>query len=241
LRVPANLGWWRGVNGGAEWLDSLTAIVASCADQWSLRVGEPFEDGNVSLTLPAERESGQPAVLEVNFPEPESEHEANALAFWDGHGAARLIESDPLRRALLVERCEPGDQLWSVTDDEEATRTAAAVLSRLGRGIVDEVLFRTLAGEAEREPWLAIDPRPLVGEREFDAASLLRDRRWLLREPGMKTVMRRRLDLISAELELDRERMRRWGIAHALAWGVSGHGIEHDMVECARILVELET
>ena len=25
---------------------------------------------------------------------------------------------------------------------------------------------------AEREPWLAIDPKPLVGERAFDAASL---------------------------------------------------------------------
>ena len=34
---------------------------------------------------------------------------------------------------------------------------------------------------ATREPWLAIDPKPLVGEREFDTASLLRDRRWELR------------------------------------------------------------
>ncbi len=31
-----------------------------------------------------------------------------------------------------------------------------------------------------------------------------------------------RLDLLAAELDLDRERMRGWGIAHALAWGMSG-------------------
>src|SRR5204863_976121 len=28
--------------------------------------------------------------------------------------------------------------------------------------------------------WLAIDPKPLVGEREFDLASFVRDRRWEL-------------------------------------------------------------
>jgi len=38
---------------------------------------------------------------------------------------------------------------------------------------------------ATRERWLAIDPKPLVGEREFAAASLLRDRRWLLGGPGI--------------------------------------------------------
>jgi streptomycin 6-kinase len=88
---------------------------------------------------------------------------------------------------------------------------------------------------AKREPWLAIDPKPLIGEREFDAASLLRDRRWLL-GAGSANVMRRRLDLLSAELDLDRERMRGWGIVHALAWGVSATKVEPDMVESARLL-----
>lgn len=90
--------------------------------------------------------------------------------------------------------------------------------------------------ESEREPWLAIDPKPLVGEREFDAASLLRDRRWLLGGTDDTTRIRRRLDLLSDELGLDRERTRRWGIAHALAWGFSGRKVEDDMIECARLL-----
>ena len=66
---------------------------------------------------------------------------------------------------------------------------------------------------AGREPWLAIDPKPIVGEREFDTAALVRDR-W----PIAKSVVRRRLDLLSAELGLDRERMRLWGHGHAAAW-----------------------
>jgi streptomycin 6-kinase len=89
---------------------------------------------------------------------------------------------------------------------------------------------------AEREPWLAIDPKPLVGERAFDAASLLRDRRAeLARDPHPVRTVTRRLDLLSDALELDRERMRGWGIVHALAWGLGESGLE-DMVACARWL-----
>ncbi|MFO7571174.1 MAG: aminoglycoside phosphotransferase family protein [Gaiellaceae bacterium] len=60
---------------------------------------------------------------------------------------------------------------------------------------------------AAREPWLVIDPKPLVGERELEASGLLRNAgsvsRWL--------------DAL-AELGFDRERARGWGVAHNLAW-----------------------
>jgi streptomycin 6-kinase len=75
---------------------------------------------------------------------------------------------------------------------------------------------------------------PPQGERAFDVASLLRDRRWDVRAG----VIRRRLDLLAFELDLDRERMRGWGIVHALYWGVDEDKLEPDMVECARILLE---
>jgi streptomycin 6-kinase len=67
---------------------------------------------------------------------------------------------------------------------------------------------------AQREPWLAIDPKPLAGEREFGAVALLRDRSW---EIDARAV-RRRLDTLVEALEVDRERMWAWGVVHALAW-----------------------
>ena len=93
------------------------------------------------------------------------------------------------------------------------------------------VLHQDLHGgnvlQAQREPWLAIDPKPLVGEREFDTASFLRDRRWELRnDADAGARVRRRLDLLAAELGLDRDRMRGWGVAHALAWGMSGKPVQ---------------
>jgi len=292
VRIPAGIEWCARMPGGVQWLASLPSIVEMCAERWTLRVGEPFEGANVSLVVPVLLADGVDAVLKINYPEPESETEAEALRFWGGRGAVRIVAEDKEVRALLVERCIPGSQLWAVEDDEEATRVGAVVLGRLWRRAPDDHPFRLLedvttswAGElpadweaigrpferglldeavascvelgpnqgeqvvlhqdfhggnvlrAEREPWLAIDPKPLVGEREFDAASLLRDRRWLLGGACDAVRIRRRLDLLCAEFELDRERMRRWGIAHALAWGVSGGKLEGDMIECARLLL----
>jgi streptomycin 6-kinase len=65
---------------------------------------------------------------------------------------------------------------------------------------------------AQREPWLAIDPKPVVAEREFDTAALIRD------GPGD---LAWRLDFLADELGLERERMRGWAIAHTVAWGFS--------------------
>jgi len=74
--------------------------------------------------------------------------------------------------------------------------------------------------------WLAIDAKPLVGEREFDVASLIRDRR-----PTTKAAMERRIDDLVDRLALDRERVRGWSIAHALAWNGSAR-----MVATAELL-----
>jgi streptomycin 6-kinase len=60
---------------------------------------------------------------------------------------------------------------------------------------------------AEREPWLVIDPKPLVGERELEATGPLRN----------TADVSRWLDALT-ELGFDRERARGWGVAHNLAW-----------------------
>jgi streptomycin 6-kinase len=292
VTLTQGLEWWRDVPGGSAWLDSLPSIVDACEDRWSLRVGPALEGQNVSHVRAVDLPDGTPAVLKINALEPESEHEADALRLWDGRGAVRLLGYHESTRALLLERCCPGTQLWSVEDDEEATRIAAQALRRIWRAPPEGHRFRLLSEEAawwadklpadwdalggpferrlideavaaclelaldqadevvlhqdfhggnvlraEREPWLVIDPKPLVGEPAFDAGSLARDRRWLLGQQGDEARIRRRLDLLASELELDRERVRRWGIAHALIWGFSDSKVEADMIESARLLV----
>lgn len=73
---------------------------------------------------------------------------------------------------------------------------------------------------AKREPWLVIDPKPLVGERELDGVGLLRNAAWT---SAPASSVRRWLDILE-DIGLDRERLRGWGVAHALAWGWDEEG-----------------
>jgi len=81
--------------------------------------------------------------------------------------------------------------------------------------------------------WLAIDPKPIVAEPEFGVVSLVRDRR-----PLDGPTVARRLDFLSAELGLDRERMRRWSLAHALWWAFEGDRVLQEHVDAARLLTK---
>ncbi|MEU4479951.1 aminoglycoside phosphotransferase family protein [Micromonospora sp. NPDC023966] len=86
---------------------------------------------------------------------------------------------------------------------------------------------------ATREPWLVIDPKPLVGEREFAAVPLVRGPE-LGHSPA---AVRHRLDRLSAELRLDRERVRGWAVVHTLAWSIGEDEVFPQQVETVRWLL----
>jgi streptomycin 6-kinase len=86
---------------------------------------------------------------------------------------------------------------------------------RSARYLVNQDLHDWNILRAEREPWLVIDPKPLVGERELEASGLLRN----------ADSVTRWLDVLR-DLGLDRERARGWGVAHNLAWSWDEDGHE---------------
>lgn len=74
---------------------------------------------------------------------------------------------------------------------------------------------------AERSPWLAIDPKPLVGERAYDLAWLAQDRlETLAGVPGPQAAARRRLQRLSDAVEVDRERLRGWTLFRTVEAGL---------------------
>jgi len=83
---------------------------------------------------------------------------------------------------------------------------------------------------AEREPWLAIDPKPLAGEREFGLAPIVRGA-----ELGHSRALAiARLDRLAGDLGLDRERARGWTLVQTLAWAIDEDGAGREHVEVAR-------
>jgi streptomycin 6-kinase len=125
--------------------------VEGCSAEWSLSLGDPFPDAYVSLAAPATKPDGGSAVLKIQFPGRETEHEAEALRSWDGNGAVRLLGHDPHRHALLLERCEPGTSLTAAGPDL-GLDVLAGLLPRLW--VPAGPPIRTLAEEAA---WWASD------------------------------------------------------------------------------------
>jgi streptomycin 6-kinase len=78
-----------------------------------------------------------------------------------------------------------------------------------------------LAADSGRAPWLATGPDPLLGERTYDLARLVRDRLHdLVASPGAASATRRRLHKLADSLEVDRERLRGWSLYRAVESGV---------------------
>jgi streptomycin 6-kinase len=94
---------------------------------------------------------------------------------------------------------------------------------------------------AERQPWLAIDPKGIVGEPAYEVGALLRNR--LEVAPDMKRLTARRIDQMAEALGFDRARLLSWSIAQAVLsawWSYEDHGSGwEEMVAFAELQVGL--
>jgi streptomycin 6-kinase len=227
--------------------ERLERVAREVAAEWQLELGGPIAMSCYSFVAPA----GADAVLKVrSLCDDESDEEADALERWDGDGAVRLLRQDRERRAILLERARPGDDLSAVAEDE-ATAIAVEVGRRLWREAgepfrwVGDHVPRWLA-DAERaaeapaslialgrelyaslEPGrsrlihgdfhhhnildaggrhVAIDPKPMLGEPEFDIPSFL----WNPLGQHMTVEVTQRRLAAFAEIGLDQWRMRAW-------------------------------
>jgi len=104
---------------------------------------------------------------------------------------------------------------------------ALATVRELGRSQPDTLIHGDLhAGNilrADREPWLAVDPKGYVGDPANDGGTLLKSRALtLLEADDLRKAVHRVLDVFAEAAELDRERVQRWAQLHAVQaafWG----------------------
>jgi len=116
--------------------------------------------------------------------------------------------------------------------------TAVDALGLLSESQGEQVLLnQDLHGDnvlaAEREPWLVIDPKPLLGEREFAVAPIVRS----FELGSSRADVLYRLDRLTSELGLDRERARGWTIGQTMAWAFDSDYSETHL-ETVRWLLE---
>ena len=121
--------------------------------------------------------------------------------------------------------------------------TSRALARRLGEMTTDRYLVHAdmhygnvLAGK--REPWLAIDPKPLAGDPEHAVPELLWTRADELEDAPS---VRQLLEVIVESGDLDAEKARIWCIVRcvdACLWGIE-HGLTEDPRRCQRVVQAL--
>jgi streptomycin 6-kinase len=282
---------------GVAWLERLPSTIAECEERWCLVALPPLDGASYNYVAPAIRADGAEVMLKIGVPSPELVTEIEALLFYDGRGSVFLLAADRSRGALLLEWLRLGASLWSVRDDEEATRIAARVMRQLWppappghsfptvkrwaaglarmRGHFDgttgplpralvqkaEGLFAELLDtmedavllhgdlhqgnilSAQRQPWLAIDPKGIVGEPAYEVGALLRNiSTRQLEQSQPRRLVARRADILAEELGFDRTRLLGWGLAQAVLaawWCIEDHGEGWErFIRCAKLIDE---
>ncbi|MFG2071529.1 aminoglycoside phosphotransferase family protein [Nonomuraea maritima] len=126
-------------------------------------------------------------------------------------------------------------------DDRRCLRRCAAAVAELLPEPGDRLLHWDLHYEnvlaADREPWLAIDPKPLAGDPGFDLMPALHNR-WdeVVATGDVPRAVLRRFDLMVDALGLDRRRAAGWTLGRVLQnslWTVEGGSGELDAVQVA--------
>lgn len=265
-RLVRVLGETYGDAAAAAWLGTLPELARDTLEHAGLvaeRVVAPGGRSSLVVLVPG-------AVLKLAPPFARPDLERDALAHWNGWGAARLL-GETEHGGLLLERLQPEVSLRSLPE-AKALLEAAGTVRRLwvepaaGHGfesvaertarqaegmrryedgaetgaLVTEALaareeLLSVTGSAaenfllhgnfrqgkvlaaDRAPWLAVGPEPLVGERAYDLARLVRDRvEDLVAASAGASSARRRVNKLADSLELDRERLRGWTLFRAV-------------------------
>ncbi|WIE74923.1 aminoglycoside phosphotransferase family protein [Curtobacterium sp. MCSS17_007] len=282
-----------------DWRASVPGLLRRAVERWDLRPGTPYPGGSVSHVVPVRLRDGGDAVLKLSYPHREAEHEAAALAWWDGAGAVRLLDvgpDDPF--VLLLEHCHPGTRLVDRDDlpAAERLRTASGLLTRLwASGAPSEAPFESVAdvtaewaalaevrmhelappfdpglvrrgvdllralphdaarsvvvhGDANpgnvlaaaREPWLVIDPKPMVGDPAYDLCPLLAQVDDPFRTDDPLRVVRHRVAVLADATGEAADRIAAWCTARLVEsalWSVSRGAVQNGLVAMARAVV----
>jgi streptomycin 6-kinase len=168
---------------------------------------------------------------------------------------ARLHRHEPPAEARPLADIAAGmlayvpDAVRSLPDAEEAdlvrdwAARVAEVASEPGNALLHWDLHFENVLAADREPWLAIDPKPLRGEPGFDILPVLHNR-WdeIISSDDPRRAILRRYDLAVEVLGLDRSRADAWTVGRTLQntlWEIEDG--EHAVHPVQRMIAETIT
>ncbi len=219
------LQFWAG-RGATELLD--------CDPAMGVMLLERLDPGTPLVTL-ADDEAATRIFAQVSSQialPPPSEHSFDSINDWAA-GLSRLRKhyqggTGPLSKPL-VERAEV---LFS---DLLASQAPPVLLHG------DLHHWNILA--AGRQPWLAIDPKGIIGEPCYEVGAWLRNPLpGLFEKPEPERLLARRIDILTEMLGYDRQHILGWGLAQAVLsawWDIEDQGVAWEGWHSTRRVAEI--
>ncbi|GAB6089474.1 aminoglycoside phosphotransferase family protein [Spirochaeta dissipatitropha] len=146
ILIPENLKQTvRDIGGEAElWLDNLQEHVERRAGKWKLSLDEQLQHkGMCSIILGGRDAWNRRVILKLSVPHDEVRNEADAMRLWQDGPAAGLLNASDDGFDLLLARCDPGSDLWSLSIQEQIA-CASSILPRLWIPVSEPGCFRSL-------------------------------------------------------------------------------------------------
>lgn len=177
-------------------------LIASSPEHGALLIERVRPGRPLTLTENDERRTAVVAsmIRRIRTPLPES-HGLPTLGEW---GRA-LLEATPCSTPLPASLLERAQRIFV-----ELIESSDEQVLLHGDLHHDNIL------EAEREPWLVIDPKGIAGDPVYEVATLFSNPCDISRSPELKSITARRVDQLSEETGFERSRIVSWGFVHAL-------------------------
>lgn len=285
---------------GKKWLDDLPGQIKKYAQEWNLEVFPPFQL-SYNYVAPAKTTDGEDVVLKISFPNnDEFEAELEALKFYDGVAAVKVLKEDLKNGVSLLEKAEPGQRARDITPEDKQIHIVSEVINKLHKPLPTNLDFpfktiydwakvfdrykdkyslnsgpipKWMFDEAEgifneytkdnrkqfllhgdlhndnilssQRGWIIIDPKGVIGEREFELGAFLRNPIYdYPKDSDYKKLEARRIIQFSEELGFERQRLLNWAFACAvisLLWSLEDENKVKDIyIQNAEILKKIK-
>lgn len=117
------------VNGktGEKWLAGFDDLIAYCIHKWQFRL-LPFKKLSYNFVAPVIFEDGSKAILKLGVPGIGIISEIAALKAFNGTGFCKLLDAEPEKGIMLLDKIEPGEPLNVIRDEVAATKIVAGLI-----------------------------------------------------------------------------------------------------------------
>jgi len=116
---------------GDTWLKQFDHLKSYCEEKWECQILQPYEL-SYNFVAPAVKIDGSYIVVKLVVPNGEGIiQEVEALRYFQGNGMVSLLDAEVEKGIMILEHISPGEKLYSLPDDKEATLIMASVMKKL--------------------------------------------------------------------------------------------------------------